>query len=143
MHLVRRGELVQDVVDVIMSNIRVPEERLGDMRAQLGALSIGEQRLTALLDKYGERTVSAVIAEMRARSETLMRAHIEAIPDGCYSFSAFVDSDGITDDILEVALDVRVQRAPTSVSTTPAAARPAAARSTRCGRPRWARRCAG
>ena len=107
-HLVRRGELIQDVVDVIMSNIRVPEERLGDMRAQLGALSIGEQRLTALLDKYGERTVSAVIAEMRRRSETLMRAHIEAIPDGTYSFSTFVDSDGITDDILEVALDVRV-----------------------------------
>ena len=107
-HLVRRGELIQDVVDVIMSNIRVPEERLGDMRAQLGALSIGEQRLTALLDKYGERTVSAVIAEMRRRSETLMRAHIEAIPDGAWSFSTFVDSDGITDDILEVALDVRV-----------------------------------
>ena len=108
-HLVRRGELMQDVVDVIMSNIRVPEERLGDMRAQLGALSIGEQRLTALLDKYGERTVSAVIAEMRKRSETLMRAHIEAIPDGTWSFSTFVDSDGITDDILEVALDVRVE----------------------------------
>ena len=50
--LVRRGGLVQDVVDVIMSNIRVPEERVGDMRAQLGALSIGEQRLTALLNKY-------------------------------------------------------------------------------------------
>ena len=79
-HLVRRGELIQDVVDVIMSNIRVPEERLGDMRAQLGALSIGEQRLTALLDKYGERTVSAVIAEMRKRSEALMHAHIEAMP---------------------------------------------------------------
>ena len=108
-HLVRRGELMQDVVDVIMSNIRVPEERLGDMRAQLGALSIGEQRLTALLDKYGERTVSAVIAEMRKRSETLMRAHIEAIPDGTWCFSTFVDSDGITDDILEVALDVRVE----------------------------------
>ena len=108
-HLVRRGELIQDVVDVIMSNIRVPEERLGDMRAQLGALSIGEQRLSALLDKYGERTVSAVIAQMRKRSETLMRAHIEAIPDGTYSFSAFVDSDGITDDILEVALDARVE----------------------------------
>ena len=108
-HLVRRGELIQDVVDVIMSNIRVPEERLGDMRAQLGALSIGEQRLSALLDKYGERTVIAVIAEMRKRSETLMRAHIEAIPDGTYSFSAFVDSDGITDDILEVALDARVE----------------------------------
>ena len=51
--LVRRGELVQDVVDIIHSNVRVPDERIGDLRAQLGALSVGEQRLHALLDKYG------------------------------------------------------------------------------------------
>ena len=52
--------------------------------------------------------VRAVIAEVRKRSKILMRAHIEAIPDGTYRFSAFVDSDGITDDILEVALEARV-----------------------------------
>ena len=46
--LVRKGEIVQDVVDIILANIRVPEERLGDMRAQLGALSVGEQRADAI-----------------------------------------------------------------------------------------------
>ncbi len=63
--LLRGGETCHDVVDIIMHNIRVPEERMGDMRAQLGALSIGERRLTAFLDKYAEHTVSAVISEMR------------------------------------------------------------------------------
>jgi N-methylhydantoinase B len=106
--LVRRGEICQDVVDIIMHNIRVPEERVGDMHAQLGALSIGEQRLTALLDKYGEHTVSTVISEMRDRSEQLMRANIATIPDGEYRFVSCMDSDGIDDTLLNVDVIVRV-----------------------------------
>ena len=106
--LVREGELYQDVVDIVLHNIRVPEERIGDLRAQLGALSVGEERLTALLDKYGEATVIAVIDEMRRRSEQLMRAHIESIPDGTYAFSSYLDSDGIDSGPLEVNAKVRV-----------------------------------
>ena len=107
--LVRDGELCQDVVDIVLHNIRVPEERIGDLRAQLGALTIGEERLTALLDKYGEETVIAVIAEMRRRSEQLMRAHVESIPDGTYTFSSYLDSDGIDSGPLEVSAKVRVE----------------------------------
>ena len=107
--LVRDGELARDVVDIVLSNVRVPEERLGDIRAQLGALTVGEQRLTALLDRYGAGTVSAVIEEMRQRSERLMRAHIAAIPDGVYESQAYVDSDGISEDILEVAIRAEVR----------------------------------
>ncbi len=46
-----------DILAMVMSNIRVPEERLGDLQAQLGALRVGERRLTALLDRYGAETV--------------------------------------------------------------------------------------
>src|SRR5215510_823748 len=52
--LYRSGELCQDVLDIILHNIRVPEERTGDIKAQVGALLTGEKRLTALLDRYGE-----------------------------------------------------------------------------------------
>jgi N-methylhydantoinase A/oxoprolinase/acetone carboxylase beta subunit/N-methylhydantoinase B/oxoprolinase/acetone carboxylase alpha subunit len=106
--LLRRGELCHDVVDIIMHNIRVPEERMGDMHAQLGALSIGERRLTVFLDKYGEQSVLAVIAEMRRRSEQMMRANIAAIPDGEYRFESCMDSDGIDDDLLRIDAKVRV-----------------------------------
>jgi len=106
--LVRRGVLCSDVVDIIMHNIRVPQERMGDMRAQLGALSVGEQRLGALLDKYGVETVEAVIAEMRQRSEIMMRANITSIPDGEYDFASCMDSDGIDDDKLVIDVRVRV-----------------------------------
>ncbi len=74
--LVRRGEICQDIVDIILHNIRVPEERIGDIRAQIGALKTGEIRLTALLDRYGTETVEAAIVELRARSEQQMRACI-------------------------------------------------------------------
>jgi N-methylhydantoinase A/oxoprolinase/acetone carboxylase beta subunit/N-methylhydantoinase B/oxoprolinase/acetone carboxylase alpha subunit len=106
--LMRRGELCKDVADIIMHNIRVPEERMGDMRAQLGALSVGERRLTALLDKYGEKKVLAVIGEMRHRSEKMMRANIATIPDGEYRFESCMDSDGIDDELLKIDVKVRV-----------------------------------
>ncbi len=106
--LVKRGELVQDVVDIILNNIRVPEERIGDIRAQIGALRTGEKRLTALLDRYGAETVDGAIRELKGRSARLMRARIEAVPDGTYSASAFIDSDGVVNEPLEIALDMTV-----------------------------------
>src|SRR5215469_5728239 len=106
--LVRRGEICQDIIDIVLNNIRVAEERIGDIRAQLGALSVGEKRLTQLLDRYGVETVDAAIAELKAGSERLMRAHIDGVRDGTYSATAIVDSDGIIDQPLEVVLDMTV-----------------------------------
>jgi N-methylhydantoinase B len=106
--LVRRGEIVQDVVDIILNNIRVPDERIGDIRAQIGALKTGEKRLTALLDRYGSETVVEGIGELKARSERQMRACIERVPDGVYCFTSFVDSDGVVNEPLAIALDMTV-----------------------------------
>lgn len=103
-----RGKLNHDIVDIILHNIRVPDERVGDIRAQLGALTVGERRLTALLDKYGEPTISAAIRELNIRSERLMRAHITAIPDGQYDFACYMDSDGVDPDPLRVEMHMKV-----------------------------------
>lgn len=105
----REGEIDRDLLDLILANCRVPEERIGDLKAQLGALKVGERRLRGLLDRYGAATVEAVIAEVRQRAETQMRAHIEAIPDGVYSFESPMDSDGIVDEPLWVRLDLEVK----------------------------------
>src|SRR5438552_10598759 len=103
--LVRRGEICQDIVDFVLNNIRVAEERIGDIRAQLGALSVGEKRLTQLLDRYGVETVDATVAQLKAGSERLMRSHIDSIPDGIYSATANLESDGIADRPVEVVVD--------------------------------------
>jgi N-methylhydantoinase B len=107
--LYRKGEIDRDILDLVLSNIRVPEERIGDIRAQVGALTTGEKRLTALLDRYGESTVSAAISELERRSERQMRAHIEEVPDGVYRSVAYMDSDGIVDEALEIRLEMSVR----------------------------------
>ena len=107
--LVRRGEIVQDIVDIILNNIRVPEERIGDIRAQIGALKTGEKRLTALLDRHGAETVDAGIVELKTRSAIMMRARIAEVPDGTYSFTAHIDSDGVVNEPLDIALDMRIE----------------------------------
>lgn len=102
------GVLVQDIVDFVLANIRVSEERIGDIHAQIAALRAGERALTALIDRYGLDVVNDCVAEIESRAETMMRAQIADIPDGVYSASAFIDSDGVVNEPLEVALDVTV-----------------------------------
>jgi N-methylhydantoinase B len=106
---VRRGELDRDILAIVLHNIRVPEERIGDIKAQLGASSVGERRLTELLDRYGRATVEAAIAELEVRSEQQMRNYIATVPDGIYDFSCYMDSDGIVDELLEVRLRMTVR----------------------------------
>ncbi|GGO51225.1 N-methylhydantoinase B [Roseovarius pacificus] len=107
--LVRRGEMQQDIVQMVLSNIRVAEERIGDIRAQIAALNSGARRLAALLDRYGADVVEAAIAELETRSARLMRNHIETIPDGCYASTAYLDSDGVVNEPLEINLEVTVE----------------------------------
>src|SRR5206468_11577469 len=101
------GVMQPDILAIILANIRVPEERIGDIKAQVAALTVGEKRLTALLDRYGEETVSACIVELRRRSTLMMRAHIAKIPDGLHTGEAFVDSDGVDPDPLAIRLRLR------------------------------------
>ena len=107
--LFREGVMQPDILSIILANIRVPEERIGDIKAQVAGLTVGEKRLTALIDRYGEPTVTACIAELRRRSDQMMRAHIAKIPDGVYTSEAFVDSDGVDPDPLAIRLRLRVE----------------------------------
>jgi N-methylhydantoinase B len=107
--IAREGKLDEDLLALILANCRVPQERVGDFKAQMAALNVGERRLTALLDRYGVDVVDNVIAEVRTRAEKQMRAHIESLPDGRYTFEAPMDSDGIRDDPLWVRLDLDVK----------------------------------
>ncbi len=106
--LVRKGEMDMDIVHIVLANIRVAEERIGDIKAQIAALHAGARRLTMLLDRYGQETVEAAIVELERRAERMMRAHIDAIPDGTYSATAYMDSDGIVNEPLEIKVDIRV-----------------------------------
>lgn len=104
--LFKRGVLDRELWQVIASNIRVSDQRIGDVKAQAAALLVGAERLSTLLDRYGEATVSEAIAEMRARAAAEMRALIGLVPEGRYAARAFVDSDGVVNEPLTIALTV-------------------------------------
>ncbi|MEP7240319.1 MAG: hydantoinase B/oxoprolinase family protein [Devosia sp.] len=113
--LYNKGELNQDLIDIILTNIRVPGERIGDVKAQVGALKVGARRLTAFLDRYGPDVVDAAISELRDRSERQMRTRIEEIPDGTYDFASDLDSDGVDGTPLTLAVSITVSGSDMSV----------------------------
>jgi len=102
--LFKRGVMDREILSIILSNIRVADQRIGDIKAQEAALKVGERRLSELLARYGRATIEAAIAEIRARAAQRMRAEIAAIPDGTYRAESFVDSDGIVNEPLRIAL---------------------------------------
>jgi N-methylhydantoinase B len=106
--LIRAGVLQQDIIDILSANSRVPQSNWGDLNGQLNALDLGERRLHALLDDYGDESVAAALATLSARAETLMRENITALPNGTYSYDDFLDNDGVTDTPLRIALDLTI-----------------------------------
>jgi len=104
--LFKAGRLDPEILSIILSNIRIADQRIGDIKAQAAALAIGERRLTALLDRYGADVVDRAVAELRGRARQQMRARIATIPDGTYRGEAFVDSDGVVDEPLRIAMAI-------------------------------------
>ncbi|MDC1115120.1 hydantoinase B/oxoprolinase family protein [Alphaproteobacteria bacterium] len=104
--LFKEGQLDEEIYAIICSNIRVADQRIGDVMAQAAALKVGEDRLNALMDRYGDDVMVAAIAELRTRAATQMRALIQDIPDGVYSSVAWVDSDGVVDEPLAIRLAI-------------------------------------
>lgn len=107
--LFKEGVLDAEIYAIISSNIRVADQRIGDVKAQAAALEVGAERLGALLDRYGDATVRQAIAELRTRAAAQMRAFVAAIPEGPHEGVAFVDSDGVVNEPLAIRLKVTRQ----------------------------------
>lgn len=107
--LFKEGVLDDEIYQIICSNIRVADQRIGDVKAQAAALMVGEDRLNALLDRYGDDTVKAAIEELRQRAAEQTRAKIALIPEGTYRGQAFVDSDGVVNEPLTIDLEITRQ----------------------------------
>jgi N-methylhydantoinase B len=95
--LVREGELDEDVMRLVLRNVRVPELTQGDIVGQLAALEIGEGRLHDLLEKYGRDVIVQQMDDLISYSERLLRAEFAQLVDGTYEFEDFVDFDPLGD----------------------------------------------
>ena len=104
----RRGVDVDDIWHIILSNHRTPRVTLGDFRAMIGSLDLAERRLHQLIGDYGLDFVQRASDELMAIAERRMRAEIEAIPDGVYTFEDAIEDDGITDRDYPITLTLTV-----------------------------------
>ena len=98
LRLIECGRLDTDLEKLILANVRTPDERKGDLGAQLAATLRGAERLSALARRYGAARLIDYMAQVMDYSERLMRTLLTDLPDGEGSFEDFCDGDGIADD---------------------------------------------
>jgi N-methylhydantoinase B len=101
------GTVDEDVLSMILANVRTPDERRGDLRAQEAANATGRRRFSALAEKHGD-TLAPALAEIKDYSERRMRTEIESLPDGTYTFEDVLDDDGRGNEDLPVRAAVTV-----------------------------------
>ena len=106
--LIEGGVLNEDIVAILSANSRQPVSLYGDLNGQINALDLGAGRFAELLDEYGDGVVEEAFNELCGRAARLMRGHIAALPDGVYSCDDWLDNDGITDEPLAIALDMKI-----------------------------------
>ncbi|TXK90225.1 hydantoinase B/oxoprolinase family protein, partial [Parageobacillus sp. SY1] len=88
-----KGVYLKDVGNMLVANMRVPEERLGDLRAQAEATKVGEKQLLELVNKYGIDTILTAFSEVQDYVERLTRAQIQELPDGTWETVDYIDMD--------------------------------------------------
>jgi N-methylhydantoinase B len=105
----REGVVNQELVDIIAMNVRMPERAMGDLRAQITAITTGERRFSELLNRYGKNTVLQSVRIMMDQSEAVARENTLNIPDGVYEAESFMDDDGV-DVGQRIPIRVRVEK---------------------------------
>jgi N-methylhydantoinase B len=104
--LIRKGEMCGDILALLLANVRTPVEREGDLAAQIGACRVGERRIKEVVAKYGLAKINRLVDELLAYSERLMRAELRKMPAGVFEAEDYLDSDGVTDDPIRIAVAI-------------------------------------
>ena len=103
------GVYQADLMRLLLDNVRLAKERMGDLQALLSSLRVGADRFESLAARYGTATLSACFDELNTRSEQRMRSLIKTIPDGDYSFEDAVDNDGHSGTPLKICCMLRIK----------------------------------
>src|SRR5579884_3431145 len=116
--LMRGGNYDRALLDLLLANVRTPEEREGDLMAQCMSIARGEQRLRDIAGKYGLETVRRNMTALKDYSERMMRAAIRRLPSGRYRFEDFLDSDGLTAKPVRIQVAVAIENDTATVDFT-------------------------
>jgi len=106
--LMQRGAMNADVLAMLLNNVRTPEEREGDLGAQIAACHTGAERLREVCSRYGVERARRAANDLLDYSEALMRAFLLRVPAGEYCAEDFLDGDGISDRPVKISVMVKV-----------------------------------
>ena len=106
--LMRASAMNRDVLAMLLNNVRTPEEREGDLSAQIAACHTGAERLREVCSRYGAERAKRAASELLDYSEELMRAFLERVPAGEYRAEDFLDADGASGRPVKIAVTVKV-----------------------------------
>jgi N-methylhydantoinase B len=102
--IMRGGKVERDVLALLLNNVRTPEEREGDLGAQIAACNAGADRLRDVCRKYSLPRVTRAMENLQDYADELMRAFLSRVPEGEYAAEEFLDDDGVSDDPVRIAI---------------------------------------
>ncbi|KPJ61011.1 MAG: 5-oxoprolinase [Latescibacteria bacterium DG_63] len=105
-----RGVIQRDVMALLLSNVRTPVEREGDILAQLAANELGRRRALELIRSQGRAWILEACDALHSYSERTMRQFIRSMRPGAYAFSDFLDDDGVTDEPIRISCTIEVKK---------------------------------
>jgi N-methylhydantoinase B len=106
--LMREGVTDRDVLAMLLNNVRTPEEREGDLGAQIAACHTGAERLREVCARYGVERAKKAAEDLLEYAEELMRAFLQQVPSGEYRAEDYLDGDGIVERPVKIAVAIKV-----------------------------------
>ena len=106
--LIKRGQIDKEILALILANVRTPDEREGDLTAQIAANNTGAARLLEITKRYGHQRVARYAALTQDYAERILRRTISEIPNGTFEYSDALDNDGFSDHPIKIHCTIRI-----------------------------------
>jgi N-methylhydantoinase B len=107
--LVNAGEMNRFVLDMIRANVRMPEQNLGDLHAQIASVNVGERKVLEIIRRFGFDTFLAGVGQILDYAEAQTRSILSRVPDGNYFFADYADEDSVDGRPCRIALTLKVR----------------------------------
>ncbi len=108
--IVREGKIDENVLNLILANVRTPDERKGDLSAQITANRVGIKRLLEVIEEFGIERIKELSESLIAYGEKLMKSVIRRIPEGVYEFEDFMEDDGFGNENIKIKVKIKVEK---------------------------------
>jgi len=107
---VKRENIDKEIASILLSNIRTPEIRLGDLRAQMAANLLGKKRVLELVNRYGVETLHKAMEEIMNYSERRMRIEVSKMPRGTYSAEDYLENTGTSNKKVKIKVTITIKK---------------------------------